>query len=349
MPRAYDPKINHVRSLAEVAAWQGREEEEVIDPDLPIVDPHHHIWIKPDDSYRADDLQSDVVASGHKIVATVFIECVTAYREDGPVERKPIGETEFVVRSLPLKESGPRFAAGIVGRADLSLGDWIQPVLEAQIEAGQGRFRGIRRPVRWDPEGIGMFGKPFPQSLAMNAAFRRGVAQLEPLGLSFDGWLFHHQIHEFSDLAAAFPNTTMILNHVGGPLGTGRFAGHRQEVFEDWRRSMAELARRPNVLVKLGGLGMLYYGFDFHEQASAPHSIRLAAAWEPYVRTCIELFGVSRCMFESNFPVDKQSCSYRALWNAFKRITKEFSSDEKAALFSKTAAKAYRLEIEETP
>jgi L-fuconolactonase len=344
MLKPYDPKGNSVRSLSATAEWQSNDVEDVIDPDLPIIDPHHHIWIKPDDSYLAADLEHDL-SSGHNILATVFIECVTAYRKDGPAEMKPVGETEFVVRSLPLRSAGTRFAAGIVGRADLSVGERVRPVLEAQIAAGQGRFRGIRRPVRWDPEGIGMFGKPFPQSLAMDTEFRRGVAQLEPLGLSFDGWLFHHQIHEFADLAAAFPNTVMVLNHVGGPLGVGRFAGRRQEVFEEWRKAMANLARLPNVLVKVGGLGMLYYGFDFHTYPQPASSPMLAKAWAPYVLECIELFGPSRCMFESNFPVDKQSCSYRSLWNAFKRITHGFSMDEKSALFFQTAAKAYRLDV----
>lgn len=344
MPRPYDPTRNAVRLLSEADEWQADDLEEVIDPGLPIIDPHHHIWIKPDDSYLATDLERDI-ASGHNILATVFIECVTAYRDHGPTEMGPIGETEFVVRSLPSGNDGACFAAGIVGRADLSLGERVRPVLEAQIEAGQGRFRGIRRPVRWDPEGIGLFGKPFPQSLAMDPAFRSGLGQLEPLGLSFDGWLFHHQIHEFADLAAGFPNTTMVLNHVGGPLGVGRFAGRRQEVFEMWRSAMADLARRPNVLVKIGGLGMLYYGFDFHAQQYPPSSARLAEAWAPYVLECIELFGPSRCMFESNFPVDKQSCSYRSLWNAFKRITRNFSDADKAALYSQTAARTYRLEV----
>ena len=344
MPRPYDPKGNAVRSLLEAAQWQAHDDEPVMEPDLPIVDPHHHLWIKPDDSYLAGDLERDL-GSGHNILATVFIECVTAYRTDGPPETRPVGETEFVLRSLPRRGSGTRFAAGIVGRADLSLGERVRPVLEAQIEAGQGRFRGIRRPLRWDPEGIGLFGKPFPSSLAMDGAFRRGVAELEPLGLSFDGWLFHHQLHEFADLAAAFPNTLMILNHVGGPLGVGRFAGKRQEVFQAWRRSMADLASRPNVMVKIGGLGMLYYGFDFHTRPQPAPSSVLAQAWAPYVLECIDLFGPSRCMFESNFPVDKQSCSYRSLWNAFKRITAAFSDADKAELFSRTAARVYRLDI----
>ena len=181
--------------------------------------------------------------------------------------------------------------------------------------------------------------------MLMDAGFRRGMAQLAPLDLNFDGWLFHHQLGEFADLAAAFPDMPMILNHVGGPLGVGRFAGHRQEVFEEWRKAMAEVARRPNVLVKIGGLGMLYYGFDFHARPEPPHSSELAEAWAPYVLECIELFGPSRCMFESNFPVDKQSCSYRSLWNAFKRITRDFSPDDKAALFSQTAAKTYRIAL----
>ncbi|WP_455274964.1 amidohydrolase family protein [Rhizobium herbae] len=344
MPRLYDPTGNSVRSLAEAEEWHINENEEVIDADLPIVDPHHHIWLKAGDSYLAEDVERDF-GSGHNIVATVFIECVTAYRANGLKEMKPVGETEFVVRSFPERASGTRFAAGIVGRADLSLGDRVRPVLEAQIEAGQGRFRGIRRPVRWDPEGIGLFGKPFPQSLALNTDFRKGVAQLAPLGLSFDGWLFHHQLDEFGDLATAFPDTEMVLNHVGGPLGVGRFTGCRAEVFKDWRKAMAELAKRPNVLVKIGGLGMLYYGFDFHMQPTPPHSSVLAEAWKPYVLECLELFGPSRCMFESNFPVDKQSCSYRTIWNAFKGITRDFSQDEKTALFSGVASKTYRLDL----
>ncbi|MGV6873211.1 amidohydrolase family protein [Pseudochelatococcus sp. B33] len=333
-----------MRSLAEAAAWQAGEDEAVLEPDLPIVDPHHHIWVKENNDYLEADLARDL-GSGHRIVATVFVECTTEYRREGPEEMRPVGETEFAVRTLPARETAPRYAAGIVGRADLTLANRVRPVLEAQIEAGQGRFRGVRQPLRWDPEGIGLFGQSFPQSLALDKGFRRGVAELGPLGLSFDGWLFHHQIGEFADLATAFPDTLMILNHIGAPLGVGRFEGRRAEVFDDWRAAMAELARRPNVTVKIGGLGMLYFGFGFHTWPKAPRAEDLVQAWAPYVRECIELFSPSRCMFESNFPVDKQSCSYRSLWNAFKRITEGFSPDERADLFSRTAARVYRLSI----
>lgn len=344
MPKPYDPTSNSVRSLAETAQWQADESEEILEPSLPVIDPHHHIWLKQNNDYLASDLQRDL-GSGHNILATVFVECTTAYRANGPTQMKPIGETEFVIRTLPVGSSLTRFAAGIVGRADLSLGERVRPVLEAQIAAADGRFRGIRRPLRWDPEGIGLFGKPFQQSLALDPQFRRGIAQLEPLGLSFDGWMFHHQLHEFADLADRFPNTLMILNHAGGPLGVGRYAGRRAQVFKEWRGAMADLARRPNVFVKIGGLGMLYFGFDFHCRGNPPRSPELAAAWKPYVLECIALFGPQRCMFESNFPVDKQSCSYRSLWNAFKIITIGFSDAERTALFSETATNAYQLDL----
>jgi L-fuconolactonase len=343
-PMHYDGSTNSVRSLKEADRWLANQREAAIEPELPIIDPHHHIWLKPNNDYLGGDLERDVL-SGHNIIATVFVECSTAYGEDGPAEMRPVGETKFVVKALPEQATGTRFAAGIVGRADLALGEMVRPVLEAQIEAAEGRFRGVRRPLRWDPEGIGLFGKPFQPSLAAGPSFRRGMAQLEPLGLSFDGWLFHHQLNEFADLAEAFPNTIMILNHVGGPLGIGRFSGKRRQVFQEWRQAMQDLSRRPNVLVKIGGLGMLYFGFDFHARALPPNSRELAEAWKPYVLECINLFGPTRCMFESNFPVDKQSCSYGAIWNAFKRLTQSFSENEKRHLYSQTAAEAYRLDI----
>jgi predicted TIM-barrel fold metal-dependent hydrolase len=342
----YDPSRNAVRSLRELAAWQAQESEPVLDPGLPIVDTHHHLWRRDTGDYLPADLMADF--GGHAVVATIGIECGAGYREDGPEEMRPVGETEFIVAETAGVGTPPGLCAGIVGRVDLRLGDRVQGVLEAHIAAGRGRFRGIRQPLRWDAAGIGMFGRPGPQSLALDAAFRDGFARLAPLGLSFDAWLFHPQLDELVDLARAFPDTAIILNHVGGPLGTGPYAGRRDEVFAEWRRGIAALAQCPNVLVKIGGLGMLYYGFDFHERAIPPGSAELAAAWQPYAEECFTRFGIDRCLFESNFPVDKQSCSYRVLANAFKRLTQGFSAAEKAAFFSRNGARAYRLDTEMT-
>jgi L-fuconolactonase len=339
----YDPSRNAVRSLRELAEWQAHDLEPVLDPGLPIVDTHHHLWRRDRGDYLPADLTADF--GGHSVVATVSIECTAGYHPDGPEEMRPVGETEFIAAEAAAAGTGTGLCAGIVGRADLRLGDRGQAVLEAQIEAGQGRFRGIRQPLRWDATGIGMFGQPGPRALALDPAFRDGFARLAPLGLSFDAWAFHPQLEEVADLARAFPDTVVIVNHVGGPLGTGPYAGRRDEVFALWRRGIAALAQCPNVAMKIGGLGMLYYGFGFHERAAPPGSPELAAAWKPYVDECFERFGVGRCLFESNFPVDKQSCSYRTLVNAFKRLTHGFSDGEKAAFFSRNGAQAYRIDL----
>lgn len=339
---AYDPRRNAVRSLAALAAWQGGAAEPVLEPDLPIVDSHHHLWCRDNGDYRPGDFAAD--AGGHAVVATVCIECSAGYRPDGPEELRSVGETEFIAAEAAGAPNG--VGAAIVGQADLRLGARVREILEIHIEAGQGRFRGIRQQLRWDPAGIGMFGRPGPRSLALDPAFREGFAALAPLGLSFDAWLFHPQLDELVDLARAFPDTAIILNHVGGPLGVGAHAGRRDEVLALWRRGIVELARCPNVQVKVGGLGMLYYGFDFHERGAPPDSVELAAAWRPYAEECFDRFGVDRCLFESNFPVDKQSCSYNALANAFKRLTRGFSEAERSAFFSRNAARTYRIEID---
>jgi predicted TIM-barrel fold metal-dependent hydrolase len=345
MPQTYDPAVNAVRTLDEAAAWQSAATEPVIDPERTIVDPHHHLGSNRLGLYRPADYLAD--ASGHRVVASVFIEYRTFYRSDGPDELRCIGETEFVVDAVASCDAAAAsgLCAGIVAHADLRLGDRVRPVLEAQAEAAKGRLRGIRHQLRWDANGIGLFGRKDPPHLARDPAFRAGYAQLAPLGLAFDAWAFHPQLGELAELANAFPDTTMIVNHVGGPLGVGEYANRRDEVFAQWRAGIAQLAGCPNVLMKLGGLGMLYYGFDFHQREVPPGSVELARAWQPYVDECIQRFGVDRCMFESNYPVDKQSCSYRALWNAFKRMTSGLSEAEKTALFSGTAARAYRLDL----
>jgi predicted TIM-barrel fold metal-dependent hydrolase len=241
---------------------------------------------------------------------------------------------------------GPtQVAAGMVAYADLMLGAGVRAVLEAEVEAGGGIVRGIRNSVTWDPhEEINRAAtRRVPPGRLLDPTFRAGFAQLAPLGLCFDVWLYFTQIPDLTDLARAFPATRIVLNHCGGPICVGPYAGHREEYRAVWANQIRELATCPNVTVKLGGLGMLHFGFDFHLREVPPSSIDLAQAWRPYIEDCIGAFGVQRAMFESNFPPDKQSCSWRALWNAFKRIAAGASADEKAALFGGTASEIYRL------
>ncbi len=333
--------------------WLDRTREATLEPELPICDPHHHLWdhregsIYPMRRYLLDELLSDT-GSGHNVVSTVFIECRAMYRADGPKAMRPVGETEFVNGIAAMSASGQygemRAAAGIVGHADLTQGDAVTAVSEAHIAAGGGRFRGIRYSVSWDASDQvrNAFTHP-PESLYLDAKFRHGFARLAPLGLSFEGWLYHRQIPELVELARAFPETVIVLNHFGGPLGIGPYAGRRDEIFQQWRLDIAALARCPNVMAKLGGINMEINGFGWHERARPPTSQQLAQVTAPYYEHCIEQFGVERCMFESNFPVDMISCSYNVLWNAFKRIVGDFSADEKASLFHDTAARVYRL------
>ena len=262
-----------------------------------------------------------------------------------------LGEVEFVNGIAAMSASGNygpcRVAEGIVGGGDLSVGARVRELLQAEITAAGGRLRGLRHGVAWDGnEAVGKYASRIvPPHLVLDAKFREGFAQLAPLGLSFESWQYHPQLPDAIDLARAFPGTTIILNHVGGVLGVGPYSGHRQEILAGWRKDIFELAKCPNVYCKLGGIGMVSFGFDFHERDVPPSSEDLAAAWRQYVEPCIEAFGVDRCMFESNFPPDKQSCGYTELWNAFKRITANASASEKTALYSGTAAKVYRLTV----
>ena len=333
-------------------AWLALTQEETLEPELRICDPHHHLWDFRGDqvSYRylLDEFLEDT-GSGHNVVSTVFIECRSMYRAHGPEALKPVGETEFVNGIAAMCASGQygggRVAAAIVGHADLTLGDAVAPVLEAHIAAGGGRFRGIRHSVSWDAsDEVRNAHTDPPQGLLLDAEFRRGFAALAPLGLSFEGWLYHTQIPELTDLARAFPETTIVLDHFGGPLGIGPYAGRRDEILERWRRDVAQLAECPNVIAKLGGINMKINGFGWHKRERPPTSRQLAEATAPYYEHCIECFGAGRCMFESNFPVDKVTCGYNVLWNSFKRTAAGFSADEKASLFHDTATRVYRLD-----
>ena len=327
--------------------WLDRREEPILDAKLPIVDPHHHIWDREGWRYLLDDLLGDT-NSGHNIVATVFVEARSMRRATGPVELQPVGEVEFANGVAAMSASGiygkTKVCAGIVGHADLTLGSRVEPILVALARAGGDRFRGIRHTTTWDTDSSvlnpGYVTRPHQMA---EASFREGFAVLGRFGLSFDAWLFHPQIDELASLAHAFPDVQIVLNHVGGPIGIGAYAGRRNEVFASWAASIKQLAACENVHVKVGGLGMRLGGFGFHEQVEPPSSEALANAWRPYIETCIETFGASRAMFESNFPVDKGSYSYPVFWNACKLLAKGAPDAERADLFSGTAARFYRL------
>ena len=325
--------------------WLRRRTEPILEPELPIIDTHHHLWDRPGRTrYLLDELLQDT-NSGHNILATVFVQCGAMYREKGPVEMRPVGEAEFVNGVAAMSASGvygkTRACAGIVGYADLTLGSRVEPVLSALVRAGGDRFRGVRYITTWDADVSprGTAGRLADKS------FREGFAVLGRLGLSFDAWLYHPQIDEVADLAGAFPNTRIVLDHMGGPLGIGPYAGKRNEVFPRWAASIKALAAHQNVYVKISGLGESFNGFGLNELPEPPSSEMLAAAFRPYVETSIEAFGASRAMFESNFPVNKVSYSYPVWWNACKLMTKGASAAERADLFAGTAARFYRLDV----
>jgi L-fuconolactonase len=324
--------------------WLKLTSESAIDPDLPICDPHHHLWYQSENNYSLADFRQDI-GVGHRVKQTVFIESRKMLNKDASPELQPVGETEFIRDISAGNKPGAAqlngLCAGIVGFADLTMGTRVAAVLEAHLAAGQGRFRGIRFTTTWDhsPE-IKSSAQP---GILTEAKFRAGFGCLRKYNLSFDAWLYHPQIAELVNLAHAFPDTPIILDHIGGPLGIGPYRNQRPAVLAAWKNAMADLASCQNVAVKLGGLGMELCGFGWAERSQPPDSQQLAEAFAPYFLWCIEKFGIQRCMFESNFPVDKRAYSYTILWNAFKRITQDFSATERSALFHNTATRVYRL------
>jgi predicted TIM-barrel fold metal-dependent hydrolase len=322
--------------------------EPILEPDRPICDPHHHLWDFPASVYLLPELLEDL-NRGHNVESTVFVECGSFYRAAGPTPMSYVGETEFVGGVAAMAASG-RYGSqlaceGIVSRADLLEGASVAEVLERHVRAGNGRFKGIRHAAAFDPSPDIRRGHAAPPAGMLGMAkFREGFAKLAEMDLTFEAWVYHPQIPEVAALADAFPPARIVLDHVGGPLGIGPYADKRAEVFEVWRRDIRALAQRPNVFVKLGGLGMPICGFGFHRRDPKPDSAEIAQAWRPYIETCIEAFGPERGMLESNFPVDRASCEYDVLWNALKRITFGASEDEKTQLFKGTARRFYRLD-----
>ena len=341
--------------------------ETILEPDLVIIDPHHHLWdltpllnafpepqhpfiasIARTPYYTFDQLRADAQC-GHRVIATVFMECGAFYRAGASDALKPVGEVEFVNGIAAQGASGIygeyQPCAAIVGHADMTLGDAAAEVLEALAAAGGGRFRGIRHSAAWDADPATL-GGPFNarQGLLGSDAFRAGFKHLAPMGLSFDSWVVEPQLGDVIALARAFPDTSIILDHCGTPLNVGPYKGKLHERFEPWRNSIRELATCPNVTVKLGGLAMAFCGMPEQGPEAGLSSEVLAAMWRPYIETCIEAFGPDRAMFESNYPVDKWGASYATLWNAFKRLSAGASADEKHALFAGTAARVYGIE-----
>jgi L-fuconolactonase len=340
--------------------------ETVLEPELPIIDPHHHLWdhttrpaippahdferaIADSRIYLLPELLADL-NSGHNVLGTVFIECGSMYRADGPTAMKPVGETEFVNGVAAVSASGgygpARACAGIVGHADLMLGGAVGEVLDAHIIAGGGRFKGIRHSVSHDADS-GVLGplSRRPPGMFKDKKFREGFAELSQFGLSFDAWLLEPQLPELVELARYFPETTIVLDHVGTPLGIASYDGRREERFPAWAAAIGELATLENVVAKLGGLAMCFPHFPSFMSDPPASSEQLAREWRPYIETCIQAFGPKRCMFESNFPVDIGSCDYRTLWNAFKVLSKGHSAEDKTAMFSGTAKRVYRLDV----
>jgi predicted TIM-barrel fold metal-dependent hydrolase len=321
-------------------AWLARLREDILEPELPIIDAHHHMWERASGVYLLPQLMADVTA-GHNVRGTVYIQCGYGFRTDGPTGLKPVGETETVVRITA--GAGPGICAGIIGFTDFRLGERVDAALEAHVAAGRGRFRGIRQSAGWDPAILTQTSAPAQPGLLVDPAFRAGIARLRRFGLSYESSLYHPQLPELAALARAFPEQPILANHCGGYIAIGPHGEDLAETFSRWRQGLRELAACPNVFLKLGGQAMSIRGVAFHEAVLPPSSGELANAWRPVMETCIETFGANRCMFESNFPVDKGMCSYVSCWNAYKRIAAGCSAEEKADLFAGSAARFYRL------
>jgi predicted TIM-barrel fold metal-dependent hydrolase len=321
--------------------WLALAQEEVLAPGQPILDAHHHLWDRPESRYRAEELAADV-RSGHDVRASIFVQCRTGYRAEGPQGLRPVGEVETV---LNWTRDHERFPAGIVAMADLQLGEKVRPVLEALTRAGQGKVKGIRNTTAWhaDP-AVRSNHFPPPDGLLRSTAFAAGARELAKQGLCLDVWAYQTQLGEVCALADAAPELTIVIDHCGGPLGVGPHDRNDPENVRAWRDALARVAARPNTRIKIGGFGLGVMGWRYADAPRPPRSDTLARDWTPWVEACLELFGPRRAMFESNFPVDKGQFSYRAVWNAFKRLAAPLTQAERDALFWRSAAEIYAID-----
>lgn len=313
-------------------------------PELPILDAHHHLWLAGGHggvpAYTVDELHADIAASGHNVVGTVFVECRSQYRTDGPAALRPIGETEFVVREAARVDAGPPVAA-LVAHADLTMGDGVEPVLLAHQEAGRGLVRGVRYSTAWDASPMNNMAAR--GGLMTEDAFRDGVRALGRFGWSYDVFCFHPQLPELVELARACPDVTIVANHLGVPIAGGPYRGRHDETRAFWRTQLRQLAGCDNVVLKLGGITRPLSGERWDKRGEPATAEELAAAWGEEVAHAIDCFGPSRCLFESNFPVDRPCIGYGELWNGFKLMASGFSESERLDLFHDTAARAYGL------
>lgn len=325
--------------------WLDQVREEIVDPDLKIIDPHHHLWHFPDSTYLAQELHHDT-SSGHRVEKTVYVQCGVECREDGPEHLKPLGETEFVVaQAKEMERLGGSAIVGIVGRVDLQLDEGtLEDALNQHNEVSEGRFRGVRHnAARAEyPEALSIPGSA-PEGLYADEAFRRGIKVLGRMGLTYDGWHYHYQNPEFTALAHAVPETTLVLDHFGTPLGVGLYASQRKEILKQLKKDLHEMSHCENVVAKLGGLAMPDNGFGWDNNPKPPTSDEFVETQREYYLYTIECFGPDRCMMESNFPVDSASLSYAVLFNGMKKIVSDFSEADKKKLFYDTAARVYGL------
>ena len=330
--------------------WLAQVAEPAVEPELPVIDPHHHLWDVESAFYHAPELVADV-NSGHRVLATVFVECKAHFDADAPAGFAPVGETRFAVAQAQDAARLPRGHAGLV-QGIVAYGDPFaadpQAVLEAHLEAGQGRMRGVRVRAAWhaDPAFAAPHGGPDEHTID-SPELDRYCAMLAEMGLVLDLWVYHTQLDQAAALARRHPKLAIVLNHCGGPLGIGPYANRCVEVREAWSRSLAGVASNDNVTVKIGGLAMPRTGLSFADAAKPPTGFELVERWTPYVRTCIDLFGAERSMFESNFPVDKGSTNYVSVWNAFKILCAGYPAAARRALLAGTANRVYALGVEE--
>ena len=329
--------------------WLAQTKEATLEPEIPICDPHHHFWeYRPEpaayQTYLLQELAEDI-NSGHNVRSTVFVEARSSYRTDGPEEMRSVGEVEFVDAIAAASSTGQygpgQAAAGIIGRADLKLGEGVRPVLEALQAASPNRFRGIRHSVGWDPHPE-VEDREIERCLA-NQGYRSGAQVLSEMGLCLETSMYFPQMAELAEFAKALPDLTIVLNHLGGLMRVGPYGDRDDEVMASWRSGIDALGACPNVIMKLGGVGMPRIGFDWHERAKPVGSEEMAQSIAPYMNYSIEKFGPNRCMFESNFPVDKVSFSYNVMYNAFKLVSKGYSASERADMFHDTAVRVYRI------
>jgi L-fuconolactonase len=325
--------------------WLALCQEQALDADTPIVDPHHHLWDRGGHTYLPEQFAAQARASGHNLVSSVYVECLSQYLDSGPDLLRPVGETAYVAGLAPPASGTGKaaIAAGIVAYADLSLAQAVDEVLDAHALAGRGRLRGIRYSTAHDNDPAIHGAYPTRAGMLREIAVQAGAQRLARRGLSLDVWVYFHQLDDVRMLARACPDLTIVVDHAGGPIGLGPYAGQRAEVFEQWRLALQALGALENVVLKFGGLAMPLAGFEWRKLPQPPDSMGLAAAWQPYWETCLDVFGPQRCMFESNFPVDRSGCTYTALWNAFKRLAAPLAVAERQMVLAGTAQKVYRI------